>query len=90
MDVVLPDGLAVGLTGILGSTVTMDDRAFQCRISSQGAFQCMDTQICFHGCFHCQTKDTKIKAVEDRRYIQFPIGCRDLRDICNTFFQWGI
>ena len=24
MDVVLPDGLAVGLTGILGSTVTMD------------------------------------------------------------------
>ena len=90
MDVVLPDGLTVGLAGILPSTVTVDDCTFQCGISSQSIFQCMDTQICFHICFHCQSKDAKIKAVENRRYIQFSIGRRDLRDVCNTFFQWGI
>ena len=90
MDVVLPDGLTVGLAGILRSTVTVDDCTFQCGISSQSIFQCMDTQICFHSCFHCQSKDAKIKAVENRRYIQFSIGRRDLRDVCNTFFQWGI
>ena len=33
-----------------------------------------------------QTKGSKIKAVKYRRYIQFPIARRDLRDICNTFF----
>ena len=50
------DSLAVGLTGILRSTVTVDD----------SAFQCLDTQIRFHICFHCQTEDAKIKAVLDR------------------------
>ena len=48
VDVVFPDGLSVGLTGMLCSTVTVDYSAFQCGISSQGVFQCLDTQICFH------------------------------------------
>src|SRR5699024_10398231 len=86
VDVVLPDGLSVGLTGILCPTVTVDDRSFQCGICSQGIFQCLDTQICFHVCSHLQTEAAKIKAVENSRYVQFPIARRDLRDICNTFF----
>ena len=35
---------------------------------------------------HQGSLERKIKAIEYRRYIQFPIARRDLRDICNTFF----
>ena len=52
VDVVFPNGLAVGLTGILCSAVTVDNRSFQCGICSQGIFQCLDAQICFHVCSH--------------------------------------
>ena len=80
------DSLTIGFAGILCPTVAVDNSAFQRGISSQGVFQCLDTQICFHVCFHCQTEDAKIKAVENRRYIQFSIVCRDLCDICNALF----
>lgn len=36
MDMMLPDSLAVGLTDLLCSTVTVDGRSFQCGIHSQG------------------------------------------------------
>lgn len=80
MDVVLTDSLAVGLTGVLRSTVTVNYNDFQCRISSHGIFQCLHAQVRFHVCF-------KIKAVKNPRYIQFSIGRWDLCDVCNTFFN---
>lgn len=74
VDVTLPDGLGGGrLTGILYSTITVDDSFFQCGIRDQDVFQCLDTQICFHICFHCRTKDAKSKHSKIAHTYSFPL-----------------
>lgn len=42
MDMMLADGLLIGLAGIMCPLVTVDDSTFQPGISSQGIFPCMD------------------------------------------------
>ena len=56
----------------------------------ESVLQSMDIQLRLHVRFHCQAESAKIKAVENRGYIQFPIERLNLRDIGDTLFQWSI
>ena len=46
VDMIFLDSLTIGFAGILCPTVAVDNSTFQRGISSQGVFQCLDTQIC--------------------------------------------
>ena len=65
----------------------MDNRSSEIRISQHSIIQGMFAESCFHIIFHCETKDTRIKAVEDGRNIELSILSLDLSYVGNIFFE---
>ena len=73
---------AVFFACILASTVGMKNRAAHIRITAARVLDCLNAQLRAHIIVHRKSQNRNIKAVENRRNIEFAVFCGNFGDVC--------